>query len=74
MDNIGGVPSAKGIADFLKAQRRSASVYAVRNYLAHLDQAVLRPVTLLTGRRSSLLQSASAPASEMRARNPAPAR
>ena len=41
MDNIGSPVSAKRIADFLTAQRRSASVDTVLNYLAYLDEAFL---------------------------------
>jgi predicted AAA+ superfamily ATPase len=41
MDNIGSPVSAKRIADFLSAQRRSASVDTVLNYLAYLDEAFL---------------------------------
>ncbi|MBN1836874.1 MAG: ATP-binding protein [Spirochaetales bacterium] len=50
MDNIGNPVSAKRIADFLSAQRRSASVDTVLNYLAYLDEAYL----LNTARRYDL--------------------
>ncbi len=41
MDNVGSLVSAKRIADYLKSQRRSASVDTVLNYLAHLEEAFL---------------------------------
>jgi predicted AAA+ superfamily ATPase len=39
MDNVGSLVSAKRIADFMKAQRRSGSVDTVLNYLAYLGEA-----------------------------------
>lgn len=41
MDNLGNLLSAKRISDFLKSQRRSASVDTVLSYLAYLDEAFL---------------------------------
>ena len=41
VDNVGSLLSAKRIADYLKSQRRSASVDTVLNYLAHLGAAFL---------------------------------
>jgi len=41
MDNLGNTLSAKRISDFLRSQRRSASVDTVLNYLAYLDEAFL---------------------------------
>ena len=42
MDNLGNTLSAKRISDFLRSQRRSASVDTVLNYLAILDEACWR--------------------------------
>ncbi len=39
MDNVGSLVSAKRIADFMKAQRRSGSVDTVLNHLAWLCEA-----------------------------------
>ena len=41
VDSVGSPVSAKRIADFLKSQRRSASVDTVLNYLSHLGDAFL---------------------------------
>ena len=41
VDSVGSLVSAKRIADFLKSQRRSASVDTVLNYLSHLGDAFL---------------------------------
>ncbi len=41
MDNLGNPLSAKRIADFLKGQRRSASVDSVLSYLVYLGEAFL---------------------------------
>ena len=41
MDNLGSPLSAKRIADFLKSQRRSASVDTVLSYLTYLGEAFL---------------------------------
>ena len=41
VDSVGSPVSAKRIADFLKSQRRSASVDTVLNYLSHLGGAFL---------------------------------
>ncbi len=41
VDGVGSLMSAKRIADYLKSQRRSASVDTVLNYLAHLGDAFL---------------------------------
>ena len=41
VDSVGSLMSAKRIADYMKSQRRSASVDTVLNYLAHLGDAFL---------------------------------
>ena len=41
VDSVGSPVSAKRIADFIKSQRRSASVDTVLNYLSHLGGAFL---------------------------------
>ena len=41
VDNVGSLMSAKRIADYMKSQRRSASVDTVLNYLDHLGAAFL---------------------------------
>ena len=54
VDSVGGLVSAKRIADFLKNQRRTTAVDTVLNYLAHLSDAfLLTPIPRfdLQGRR-----------------------
>ena len=57
VDSVGSPVSAKRIADFMKSQRRSASVDTVLNYLAHLGGAfLLNAVPRLDLRGRKLLQ------------------
>ena len=57
VDSVGSPVSAKRIADFLKSQRRSASVDTVLNYLSHLGDAfLLNAVPRMDLRGRKLLQ------------------
>ncbi len=57
VDSVGSPVSAKRIADFLKSQRRSASVDTVLNYLSHLGDAfLLNAVPRMDLRGQKLLQ------------------